>query len=133
MAINKIGIIGAGQMGSGIAQVCATSGLAVRIQDIQDAALQKAVAAIDKNLERAVSKGKPTAQAKHAALALLATSTNMADSADCDLVIEAASEREDIKRQIFTQLTPHLKPTAILASNTSSISITRLGAASDRP
>ena len=133
MAIKTVGIVGSGQMGLGIAHVCAMAGLTVRMQDINEAALKKAVETIDKNIERQVAKGKVTAEQKQAAMALLHCTTNVADFSDCDLVIEAATEREEIKHAIFKGLTPHLRPDAILASNTSSISITRLAASTDRP
>jgi 3-hydroxybutyryl-CoA dehydrogenase len=133
MQIGKIGIVGAGQMGSGIAQVCAVAGLEVTIQDTNPDQLQKAVDSIDRNLERHVGKRKLTTEEKQIALARIHTTADFADFAVCDLVIEAAVEQEDVKRAIFKELTPYLRPDALLASNTSSISITRLGAATDRP
>ena len=132
MTIDKIGIIGAGQMGTGIAHVCAVAGLDVTLQDMEPEQLRRAVEAIDRNLERHVQKGKLGATEKQIALARIHTTENYADLAGCDLVIEAATEREDVKRAIYQALTPHLRPDAILATNTSSISITRLGAASGR-
>jgi 3-hydroxybutyryl-CoA dehydrogenase len=133
MKINKVGIIGGGQMGLGIAHVCAVAGLDVTLHDIDEAQLRKAMAAIDHNLERQVAKGKIGADAKMVALAHIQTTTVLKALGDCDLVIEAVTEREDVKRAIYAELTPHLRPEAILASNTSSISITRLAAATDRP
>jgi 3-hydroxybutyryl-CoA dehydrogenase len=131
--IQSIGIVGSGQMGSGIAHVAALTGLSVVLIDIKAEALEKALAGIGKNMDRQVTKGALTAEAKAAALARIATSTDYAAAADCDLVVEAATEKEEIKRAIFKAVTPHLKPSAILASNTSSISITRLAATTDRP
>ncbi len=131
--IEKVGVIGAGQMGSGIAQVCAVAGLTVKISDISADQLAKAVAGIGKNLDRQVAKGKLSVEDKDAALARIETGTSHAIFADCDLVIEAATESEDVKRQILKMLVPNLKPSAIIATNTSSISITRLAASTDRP
>ena len=132
-AIQKIGVIGAGQMGNGIAHVCAASGFDVVLLDLSEAALQKGLATIDKNLTRQVSKGKLTEQQKTETLSRIKPTTQYADFGDSDLVIEAATEDEGIKRKIFAQLCPVLKPEAYIASNTSSISITRLGASTDRP
>jgi 3-hydroxybutyryl-CoA dehydrogenase len=132
MKIEKIGIVGAGQMGSGIAHVCALAGLDVTLLDANPEQLAKALDAIDRNIERQVVKGKVDAEEKQIALARIHVTSDYADFASSDLVIEAATEREEIKRAIFQQLTPHLRPDALLASNTSSISITRLGAATDR-
>jgi 3-hydroxybutyryl-CoA dehydrogenase len=131
--IQKIGVIGAGQMGSGIAHVCAVSGYDVKLSDISADALAKAVSNIDRNLERQVSKGKISVEDKHAALERITTGTDLAMFGDSDLVIEAATEAEETKREIFKRLVPHLSPTALIASNTSSISITRLAAVTDRP
>jgi 3-hydroxybutyryl-CoA dehydrogenase len=132
-AIKKIGVIGAGQMGNGIAHVCAASGFDIVLLDVSDEALKKGLGTITKNLDRAVSKGKLTEADKAATLGRIKTTTAYADFADSDLVIEAATEDEKIKRAIFAQLCPVLKPEAHIASNTSSLSITRLGAATDRP
>src|SRR3954447_17361832 len=131
--IQKIGVIGAGQMGSGIAHVCAVSGYDVKLSDISADALAKAVSNIERNLERQVSKSKISVEDKHAALERITTGTDLAMFGDSDLVIEAATEAEEIKREIFRRLIPHLSPTALIASNTSSISITRLAAVTDRP
>ncbi|MGG5810678.1 3-hydroxybutyryl-CoA dehydrogenase [Falsiroseomonas sp. CW058] len=131
--IRKLGIVGAGQMGNGIAHVAAQSGLSVVMLDVAEAALAKAVATIAKNMDRQVQKGTLPAAEKDAALARIATATGHAALSDCDLVIEAATEREEVKRQIFAALTPHLKADALVATNTSSIPITRLAAATDRP
>lgn len=131
--IEKVGVIGAGQMGSGIAQVCAVAGLSVAISDINAEQLTKALAGIAKNLDRQIAKGKLTAADKDAAMARIATSTDLSVFKDSDLVIEAATESEDVKRLILKALVPNLSPTAIIATNTSSISITRLAASTDRP
>jgi 3-hydroxybutyryl-CoA dehydrogenase len=132
-SITKLGVIGAGQMGNGIAHVAAQSGIGVVMLDVAEAALQKAVATITKNMERQVQKGTLPAADKDAALARIATATDYALFAECDLVIEAATEREEIKRKIFATLMPHLRADALVATNTSSIPITRLAAATDRP
>ncbi len=132
-SIQKIGVIGAGQMGNGIAHVAAASGIAVVMLDVAEAALAKAMATITKNMDRQVQKGGLTAAEKDAALARIATTTDYAAFGDCDLVIEAATENEAIKRKIFAALTPHLRADALIATNTSSIPITRLAAATDRP
>ena len=131
--MKKIGIIGAGQMGSGIAHVCALSGYDVQLLDMSTELLDKAVAGIDRNLTRQVSKGKVAEADKAAALARIATGTDYAAFNDCDLVIEAATENEEIKREIFKTLIPNLRDDALIATNTSSISITRLAATTDRP
>jgi 3-hydroxybutyryl-CoA dehydrogenase len=131
--IERLGVIGAGQMGNGIAHVAAQSGLTVVMLDVAQAALDKGLATLAKNMERQVAKGTLPAAERDAALARISTSTDYAAFAECDLVIEAATEREDIKNRIFATLTPHLKPDALVASNTSSIPITRLAAATDRP
>ena len=133
MEIASVGVIGAGQMGNGIAQVCAVSGLAVTLVDVNEAALEKARATMAKNLDRQVAKGTIQAADKEAVQGRIAAGTDMAALGGCDIVIEAATEREELKRKIFEGLCPKLKPGAILASNTSSISITRLATATDRP
>ena len=132
-AIAKVGIIGAGQMGNGIAHVCALAGLTVTMADIKQDALDRAMATIGKNMDRQINRNAITAADKEAALARIATATDYAAFADADMVIEAATEKEDVKRAIYKSLIPHLKPSCMLASNTSSISITRLGASTDRP
>ncbi len=127
-----VGVVGAGQMGSGIAHVCAVAGLPVVLLDMKPDALDKAMAAMARNMDRQVAKGSLTAEQKSAALALVTPSSDYAGFADADLVIEAATEKEEVKRAIYRTLIPHLKPSCMLASNTSSISITRLGASTDR-
>ncbi len=131
--IKSIGVIGAGQMGSGIAHVCALAGYEVRISDLDPAALERAQALIDRNLTRQVARGKISEQDRGAALKRITTNTDYAPFRDCDIVIEAATEKEDVKRDVFKKLVPNLKADALVASNTSSISITRLAASTDRP
>ncbi|HEY5207933.1 MAG TPA: 3-hydroxybutyryl-CoA dehydrogenase [Stellaceae bacterium] len=131
--IRSIGIIGAGQMGSGIAQIASLAGYDVRMADINAQALDAAVANITKNLERQVARGKLGEDEKNTALKRIHTGTEFKTLGQCDVVIEAATEREELKREIFIKLVPELSANAIVASNTSSISITRLAAATDRP
>lgn len=131
--IKKVGIIGAGQMGSGIAQVCAQAGYTVIVFDQSAQAVADSFERINKGITRSVEKDIITADAGEKARTLLVPAASASDLADCDLVIEAATENEDIKKAIFKAVSEHLKPEAILASNTSSISITRLATASDRP
>jgi 3-hydroxybutyryl-CoA dehydrogenase len=133
MTIQTIGVIGAGQMGNGIAHVFAQAGFSVTMQDISEAFAAKGVATIDKNLQRGVDKGKMTAEEKAATLGRIRTTTKLEDLAACDIVIEAATEKWEVKKQIFEILDAQCKPGAILASNTSSISITKLAAVTKRP
>ena len=133
MAIQSVGVVGAGQMGNGIAHVFAVAGYDVLLSDVSRDALDKAVALIDKNLDRQVSREKISAEDKAAAMARIRTTMTIADLGQTDLIIEAATERETVKHEIFAQLLPHLKPETILTSNTSSISITRLASRTDRP
>jgi 3-hydroxybutyryl-CoA dehydrogenase len=133
MKINNIGIIGAGQMGLGIAHVSAGSGNNVMLVDIDRDALENATAAIDQNLSRLVSRGKISEKDKKNTLAKISTNTKFNSLENCDLVIEAATENEEIKKAIYAQICPILKDDAILSTNTSSISITRLAAQTDRP
>jgi len=132
-AIESLGIIGAGQMGNGIAHVAALSGLAVVLIDVRQEALTDAMATIGRNLDRQVQKGAVTQEARAAALGRITTATETAALSGSDMVIEAATEREDVKIAILKGLVPHLSPGAIIATNTSSIPITRLAAATDRP
>ena len=132
-AINKLGVIGAGLMGNGIAHVAALSGIPVVLMDVQQQALDRALATMAKNMDRQVSKGSVSSADRDAALTRIVTATDNSAFADCDMVIEAATENEEIKKKIFAALCPVLKPDAFLASNTSSIPITRLAAATDRP
>jgi len=131
--IQKIGVIGAGQMGSGIAHVAAMSGFDVYLSDLTDDRLQKALSGIGKNIDRQVAKGRVTEAAKSEALGRIKTATTYDFFNECDVVIEAATEDEKVKREIFVKLVPYLNPDAIVASNTSSISITRLASVTDRP
>ncbi len=133
ITIKTVGIIGAGQMGSGIAHVCALKGYAVRLNDLNADRINAGLATINGNLARQVAKGQITEADKAATLARITPALSYKDFGTCDLVIEAATENETIKRQILVDLCPSLKADALVASNTSSISITRLGAATDRP
>jgi len=133
MDIQRVGIVGAGQMGNGIAHVFALSGYDVVMTDISQDSLDKARAINDGNLNRQVSRDKISQSDKDAAMARISSTLRLADLGSTDLVIEAATERETIKTAIFEDLVPHLKPTTILTSNTSSISITRLASRTDRP
>ncbi len=133
MTVERVGIVGAGQMGNGIAHVFALAGYEVLLNDINGDALKAAVDLIDRNLERQVGKGQIEAATKADAMARIGTTQTLSDLGQTDLVIEAATEREAIKQVIFEDLVPHLKPDTILTSNTSSISITRLASRTDRP
>jgi len=133
MDIATIGVVGGGQMGSGIAHVAAASGISVTLVDVEPRLIDKARAAIDKNLDREVGKGKRTAEDKAAALSRLSTTTRLEDLAKADAVVEAIVENEAAKRELFSRLDAIARPGAIFASNTSSISITRLAAATKRP
>ncbi|MEO0937925.1 MAG: 3-hydroxybutyryl-CoA dehydrogenase [Pseudomonadota bacterium] len=133
MDIQKVGIIGAGQMGNGIAHVMALAGYDVVMTDISADALTTAVQLIERNMGRQAGRGKISEEAMQAALARIVTTTNLPELGPSDLVIEAATERETIKQAIFDELQPHLTPHTILTSNTSSISITRLASRTDRP
>ncbi len=131
--IRKIGIVGAGQMGSGIAQVCAQGEYAVCLADISQEVLDKAISGIRGRLDRLLEKERLTTEQVEAAMSNIATSTEYEAFGECDLVIEAATENESVKIAIFEKLIPFLRDDAILATNTSSISITRLAATTDRP
>ena len=133
MEVRTVGVIGAGQMGNGIAHVFALAGYDVVLNDISAEALERAVGVVAKNLERQVQREKISAAERDAALGRIRTTTSLADLGPTDLVIEAATERETVKQKIFEDLVPHLKPHTILTSNTSSISITRLASRTDRP
>jgi 3-hydroxybutyryl-CoA dehydrogenase len=133
MTIKTVGIIGAGTMGSGIAQAFASKGFQVVMQDISDAALQKGVATISGSLDRLIKKGALTEDAKKATLACISTSTQVADLARAEIVIEAATENEVVKIKILQAVEAVLKPETIIATNTSSLSITKLAAATQRP
>lgn len=131
--IETIGIIGAGQMGGGIAHVSALAGYNVLLYDVSVDRIEKGIATISGNLARQVASGKLDEKERKAAVSRIGSAAAMADLAAADLVIEAATEDETIKRKIYAQLCPQLNPTAVLATNTSSISITRLAAQTDRP
>jgi 3-hydroxybutyryl-CoA dehydrogenase len=131
--IESIGIVGAGTMGNGIAQVCAAAGLNVTMADISDASLTRGMSVVANSLERLVNKQKMSDADRQAALARITVTTDNAKLANCDLVIEAATENEDLKVKILKDLCSKLRPQALVATNTSSISITKLAAATDRP
>ncbi len=131
--IETIGIVGAGQMGNGIAHVAALSGYRVILSDIETSILERAIATISRNMDRQVKKGKLTGEEKTAALERITTTTHLSGHAKADLVVEAAVERYEIKAEIFRQLDEVCPPETILASNTSSISITKLAATTSRP
>jgi 3-hydroxybutyryl-CoA dehydrogenase len=133
LEIRKIGVIGAGQMGKGIAQVCAQSGYDVALNDVTEARIAAGLKDIAAQLQKSVERGGLDAAARDQAVARIAAAPTAKDFADVDLLIEAASENEDVKRKILADFTPFLKADAIVGSNTSSISITRLAAASGRP
>ena len=133
MSVKTIGVIGAGQMGSGIAHVAATTGIDVVMTDIGREQLDRARAAIEKNMDRQVRRERMTADERQSAMERISSSTSLADLSGCDVVIEAATEDEGVKRAIYKAMLPNLRSDAIVATNTSSISITRLGATTDRP
>jgi 3-hydroxybutyryl-CoA dehydrogenase len=133
MEIRSLGVVGGGQMGSGIAHVAAAAGCAVVLVDVEDGLLEKARAGIEKNLDREISKGKRAADDKAAALGRLTLTTRVEALASVDAVVEAIVENEAVKKELFARLDRVCKPEAILASNTSSISITRLASATRRP
>ncbi|HUZ33001.1 MAG TPA: 3-hydroxybutyryl-CoA dehydrogenase [Xanthobacteraceae bacterium] len=131
--IRKIGVIGAGQMGNGIAHVCALSGFNVLLNDIAVERIAEGIATINGNLARQVSRQRISDAEREDALKRITPAHTLAELGDCDLVIEAATEKEEVKRKIFTAVCATLKPEAIVGTSTSSISITRLASASDRP
>jgi len=131
--IRKVGVIGAGQMGSGIAQVCAQAGVEVMLHDISEDRINAGLATISGNLAKLQAKEQLSDKERQAVMSLIQPAVAYEAFADCDIVIEAASENEDVKRKIFMRLCPVLKPEALVASNTSSISITRLASVTDRP
>jgi 3-hydroxybutyryl-CoA dehydrogenase len=132
MAIKKVGVVGCGLMGSGIVEVCARAGYDVVVSEINNEFLQKGMDRINKSLSRAVSKGKVTQEGMNATLARIKGTTKMADFAPCDLVIEAAVENMELKKQIFTELDGILRPEAIIGSNTSSLCITEMASVTQR-
>ena len=131
--IKTVGIIGAGQMGGGIAHVCALAGYTVKLHDISADRIVAGIAGIERNLTRQVARGLITIEDSQKALSRIVASEDLPDLGQSDIIIEAASENEDLKKVIFKGLIPHLKPETLLASNTSSISITRLASVTDRP
>ncbi|WP_314957760.1 3-hydroxybutyryl-CoA dehydrogenase [Bradyrhizobium cosmicum] len=131
--IQTVGIIGAGTMGNGIAQICAAAGLSVVMVDISDAAVNRGISTVGGSLERLVKKEKMSAADRDATLKRITGTTDRAKLADCDLVIEAATENEELKVKILKDLCAILSPRTLVATNTSSISITKLAAATDRP
>ncbi|MFV0335267.1 MAG: 3-hydroxybutyryl-CoA dehydrogenase [Tropicimonas sp.] len=133
MEIRTVGIVGAGQMGNGLAHVFALSGYDVLLNDISQEALDQGLKTIRKNMDRQVSRNKIAEAARDGALARIRTTLHLKELGATDLVVEAATERETVKAAIFEDLQPHLKPETILTSNTSSISITRLASRTDRP
>jgi len=133
MEIKKIGVVGAGTMGNGIAHVAALSGYQVIMKDVADELLQRATKTIDKNLQRRVDKGKITEEQKKEALSRITPTTDISLMKGADFVIEAVNEDFDIKREVFRQLDSLCPPQVVLASNTSSISITKIGATTQRP
>ncbi|HEX4826473.1 MAG TPA: 3-hydroxybutyryl-CoA dehydrogenase [Candidatus Polarisedimenticolaceae bacterium] len=133
MKIERLGVIGAGQMGNGIAHVAAAAGIAVTMRDIEERFVQKGLETIAKNLQRGVDKGKMTGAEKDATLEKISGTTRLEDLADCDFVVEAAVEKLDVKLELFGALDKIVKPKAILATNTSSLPITRIAAATKRP
>jgi 3-hydroxybutyryl-CoA dehydrogenase len=131
--IKTVGVIGAGQMGNGIAHVCSLAGLEVRLHDLTEERIKAGLATINGNMVRQVSRDAITDEDRQAALARIQPALTYEDLGGCDLIIEAATENEDVKRRIFQALCPVLRPNAMLATNTSSISITRLASSTDRP
>jgi len=132
-SIRRVGVIGAGQMGSGIAHVCALAGLDVQLNDVSPDRIKAGIATINGNMARQVSRKRISEDERQNALKRIGPAETIDALSDCDIVIEAATEKEDVKRKIFASVCPVLKPSAIVSSNTSSISITRLAAATDRP
>ena len=130
---SSIGVIGAGQMGNGIAHVCALAGFDVRLSDVDKEHLERSIALMQQNMERQVARGKISSDDMSAALKRVATGTDLSLFDGCDVVIESATEDESVKKEILKRLCPVLKPEAIVCTNTSSISITRLAAVTDRP
>lgn len=133
MAIKQVGVVGAGQMGNGIAQVAATHGFHVTMMDVQASAVEKGMATIGSSLDRLIKKATLNEAQKAEILGRIKGTTQMADLSSCDIVIEAATENVDLKLKIFSELDKVVQPNAILASNTSSISITKIAAATKRP
>ncbi len=133
MEIKTVGVVGAGTMGNGIAQAFAVSGYNVVMRDIKEEFVARGLATIKKSLERLASRNKISAEAKDAAIARVTTTVDLGPLAECDLVVEAALENVDLKTKLFKELDEFCKPDAILATNTSSISVTKIAAATKRP
>ena len=133
MKFRKVGVIGAGQMGNGIAHVCALAGYDVALYDVSRERIEAGLATIDGNMSRQVSSERITVEQRDAALGRISGAQSMENFDDADIVIESATENEEVKRKIFAELCPHLREDALIATNTSSISITRLAASTDRP
>ena len=133
MKFRKVGVIGAGQMGNGIAHVCALAGYDVALYDISRERIEAGLATIDGNMARQVSSDRITVEQREAELEKVKAADSMEGFEDADIVIESATESEDVKRKIFADLCPHLREDALIATNTPSISITRLAASTDRP
>ncbi len=133
VTIKNVGVIGAGQMGNGIAHVCSLAGYSVLMNDVSPDRVKAAMATVNGNMARQVSRNAISEEQKKAALALIKPAEKIDDLSGCDIVIETATEKEEVKRQIFADLCAGLKPEAIIATNTSSISITRLASSTDRP
>ncbi len=131
--IKRIGVIGAGQMGSGIAHVCALKGFDIRLADVDQAHIDKGIDAIGRNMDRQIGRGMIRPEDKDAALRRISTATDYKPFADCDLIVEAATENEGVKREIFKKVCEGLPSNVPLATNTSSISVTRLASVTDRP
>ena len=133
MAIQTVGVIGAGQMGNGIAHVLSQSGYSVLLNDVNQDALERAIERVRKNMDRQLRSGKISEDEINAAMGRIKTTLDLAELGTSDLIIEAATEDESVKQKIFDSVLPHIKPETILTSNTSSISITRLASRTDRP
>jgi 3-hydroxybutyryl-CoA dehydrogenase len=133
MVIKRIGVIGAGQMGSGIAHVCALKGYDIRLVDVEQSRLDASIDNIGRNMDRQIGRGVIRPEDKDAGIKRIVTATDYKVFADCDLVVEAATENEAIKREIFKKVCVDLPPNVLLATNTSSISVTRLASGTDRP
>jgi len=133
MAVQTVGVIGAGQMGNGIAHVLSQSGYYVLLNDVNQDELDRAIERVRKNMDRQLRSGKISAEEIDAAMRRIKTTLDLAELGTSDLIIEAATEDESVKQKIFDSMLPHLKPETILTSNTSSISITRLASRTDRP
>jgi len=133
LSIRRVGVVGAGQMGSGIAHVAALAGYEVKLNDLSADRIKAGIATINGNMARQVSRKRISEEERHAALKRISPAESYEAFSDCDLIVESATEKEEIKRAIFANVCPVLKPDAIIGSNTSSISITRLASSTDRP